>query len=817
MSQDLSQALATARRALAILEKQAAGYTSLDIPAHLQIELEEKRAEVAKLEARLRGAGAPDNAPASGGGDHTHVEGGMFMGPVTVRGDMAGRDIIDQHVKTQYNAGSIHVNINLPQKEEPAISRGTPEWDAAIEHYRQRIREHYGATRVLGKHEPVSLEGIYTDVYLLNEPRAAIRGETRGKRLEGEGSVLKNYDPEHPNRHRFVILGKPGGGKTTFLKHIALSVDCPIFITLREWARSGLDLRAFIAEEMAICGLNDIIAETWLREGTAVLLLDGLDEISEKAQRRLDLDRFILRYPKCRILVMCRVAATPYHSEHFNYVKVADFTDEQVEAFAESWFGDGSSSNFCAEIKQNPHIRDLSRTPLLLGMLCLTYEKQGAFPEKRAELYQRALDTLLVEWDESRGIERDAMRRAEIYHELSLGRKHQMFARIAYETFEQGETLIPQAHLEQRLLDYLVTVPDVPERIDIDAKAVLNAIEAQHGILIEFSPRVYAFSHPTFQEYYAARYVVEQDEAGDEQAIPRLLSHAHEDRWREAILLVASTFSNADTFIRAFLTTLNNLVKDNSKLLNLLSEVTFKEKETTSHYKPLALRSLYIYLNSDDNNARYITGALDCDLLDNRLDDFYEIIAKAPAEDREMEKAWEYYDGYRGDDLGYYFFRDRGLEFKGQLYSALNFIVDLTNNLPQNDWCCLFLLTLTAKVFSCEVVCRWCFSKCVSIFKDVVKFSRMLPSSRVYFALSGLKFPEAGSSSETWQDFITQIGKAESMCVKPDWQFTDKDLQVLEYYLKASGLLVTCLDVANVTDREAIEDRLLLPPNYTQE
>jgi len=41
-----------ARRALAILEEQAAGYTVLTIPTHLKIELEEKRREAANLEAR---------------------------------------------------------------------------------------------------------------------------------------------------------------------------------------------------------------------------------------------------------------------------------------------------------------------------------------------------------------------------------------------------------------------------------------------------------------------------------------------------------------------------------------------------------------------------------------------------------------------------------------------------------------------------------------------------------------------------------------------------------------------------------------------
>lgn len=47
-----SPALRMARRTLAILEQQAAGYGALHTPVHLLIELEEKRREVAELEAR---------------------------------------------------------------------------------------------------------------------------------------------------------------------------------------------------------------------------------------------------------------------------------------------------------------------------------------------------------------------------------------------------------------------------------------------------------------------------------------------------------------------------------------------------------------------------------------------------------------------------------------------------------------------------------------------------------------------------------------------------------------------------------------------
>ena len=52
-TEKLKSALEIAERALAILEQQAAGYASLAIPVHLQIELEDKRKQVASLKEAL--------------------------------------------------------------------------------------------------------------------------------------------------------------------------------------------------------------------------------------------------------------------------------------------------------------------------------------------------------------------------------------------------------------------------------------------------------------------------------------------------------------------------------------------------------------------------------------------------------------------------------------------------------------------------------------------------------------------------------------------------------------------------------------------
>ena len=51
--ESIQRQLEKARRLLDTLEEQAAGYTSLTIPAHLKLQLEEQREKVARLEARL--------------------------------------------------------------------------------------------------------------------------------------------------------------------------------------------------------------------------------------------------------------------------------------------------------------------------------------------------------------------------------------------------------------------------------------------------------------------------------------------------------------------------------------------------------------------------------------------------------------------------------------------------------------------------------------------------------------------------------------------------------------------------------------------
>lgn len=221
-----------------------------------------------------------------------------------------------------------------------------------------------------------------------------------------------------------------------------------------------------------------------------------------------------------------------------------------------------------------------------------------AFPQRRVEIYEEALDALLKKWDSSRNIRRD-----EIYRKLSLGRKRQMLARIAAETFERGEYFMQQKDLSRQIVAYLRQLPPADADEDIDGDAMLKAIEAQHGIFVERAHRLYSFAHLSFQEYFAAKHLAEN---ACEQTFAGLLAHLGDNRWREVFLQTASLLDNADVFFRVFRQAIETRFLAEEPAFCAMLDWAARKAEAicathlpgASHvdYKPAAIRSLYIFL-----------------------------------------------------------------------------------------------------------------------------------------------------------------------------------------------------------------------------
>lgn len=459
-------------------------------------------------------------------------------------------------------------------------------WPEAERRYREKVFSQVSTTLLLGYPKPIRIDSIYTDVYVLDQISAKRRFDFEDltkKPIDFDGSNLK---PERikaevllEKSKRIFILGKPGAGKTTFLKYLALLActgtleKTPIYLSLKEWSDSGLNLQAFIEKQFNICGFPDpsTFVKSILQAGQGLVLLDGLDEVNQEGEARAKMVQALVdlanQFSECTFCLTCRVAATDYTFTQFTYVEIADFNESQKQSFIRKWYQHEPEklNSFLKEWRkpENYGFRDLAQTPLLLALLCLAYDETLHFAKRRVDLYTEALDALLKKWDSSRGVFR-----AEVYRKISLTRKKQLLSRIAAKNFEKGNYLIRKQVLVTEIQDFLLQLPPDDKETEPEAEDVLSAIEYQHGLLVERAHCIYSFSHLTFQEYFTARYIIENQGKG---TLNKLIDDALKDpRWREVLLMCSSLLDDATVFLGMFSEKLWSWVSSHAPIVDLI-------------------------------------------------------------------------------------------------------------------------------------------------------------------------------------------------------------------------------------------------------
>ncbi|MEL6440442.1 MAG: NACHT domain-containing NTPase [Cyanobacteria bacterium J06621_8] len=495
--------------------------------------------------------------------------------------------------------------------------------------------------------QPLALESIYTEQNVL--PRLSNQrwleiSDLQHSRQQTLADLTVETIPAQQavtNHRKLLLLGKPGAGKTTFLKHLALEcvkgnfqADCiPVLIFLRDFvvqARACQDfsLLGYLERLWQSHDLSPSQITTLLHQGKILMLLDGLDEIPLEYEQSVfqQIQQFSQIYYQNSLTITCRLAAQQYRFNGFTYVELADFNPSQVEMFAQRWFvataedpkrGKNKAQEFIQQLrhKDNQAIRELVTTPILLNLICSVFQERLSFPDKRARLYQEGLDIMLVRWDRSRGIERD-----HAYHNLALADKIKLLSHLAAVNFQQGNYFLEIDALLQTIADYLAAVRETPqdrETLYLDSKAVLRAIEVQHGLLVERAKGIYSFSHLTFQEYLTARKIVSSSDTEElHHSLEELATQISNPQWREVILLTASMLPNADYLIEQLKIQADGFLNQDSQLQKLLQLIDQKTQSLSLSYEPAALRAFYLSLfhNRDLNLALSLDSQLAQDL-----------------------------------------------------------------------------------------------------------------------------------------------------------------------------------------------------------
>ena len=504
------------------------------------------------------------------------------------------------------------------------------------------IEERCSTMRIFDMSQPIELGKIYTQVNILEKIISRRRkdiselmkicnledfdrfnlGAVTEERIAAETAVTRH--------NKLFILGKPGAGKTTFLKHLAIQCNrnefqgdlVPFFVTLKDFAETdNTSLLAYLNHYLQSEASENLA--TILNKGKALILLDGLDEVLAANTKRVikEIETLSNKYPDNQYVITCRIAAKEYTFEKFTEVEIADFDDKQIKDFAENWFRDKpiKPETFLARLKKEKPIRRLVSSPLLLTLLCISFEELGDFPANKKELYEEGIDALLKKWDAKRGVQRD-----KVYKPLSVAKKEDLLSSIAWKTFAVGDYFFKQEKAERYISEYIRNLPGAnldDEALQGDSEIVLKNIEAQHGLLVARAKHIYSFSHLTFQEYFTAREIILVRQSSDE-ALQELVSNLFESRWREVFLLAVAMSPNAEKLVLLIKQRIDNLLADDEYLqqyLQWLNEKALQDKiELQSQDKETIQEFTDFLVNSDLPFATALYFDLDFNLCRNR-------------------------------------------------------------------------------------------------------------------------------------------------------------------------------------------------------
>jgi formylglycine-generating enzyme required for sulfatase activity/energy-coupling factor transporter ATP-binding protein EcfA2 len=399
--------------------------------------------------------------------------------------------------------------------------------------------------------------------------------------------------------HRLVLLGSPGSGKSTFVRHLAWSIaqhtlgqpmsEPALPTALRQKLPAILPLRRLAAlleeepntltavkrglvEEMQqhYAGAVDVaqVLGMAMDRGAIVLLFDGLDEVpvvgasGQRASRAATfaaVREIAQACPAVPTVVTCRVRAYEPFQEMgiagWHDEELAAFTFGQIQHFVRAWYRElaikapelvkpAQAEAYTTELLdalRNPmqqRLRAIAANPLLLTMMAWVLCNEGELPRDRPTLYEHILRQLLWQWDKLRQYE-DLAAYARLV-DMSSDSIRPVFDSLSYKAHrdansEDGRGRLTEHAIRTALEDHFVQAGVLKDEAARIAVRCVEYFDFRSGLL-----------QPDGQQrdvYVFAHLTLQEHCAGrhivfgSTDPVALVMQHRGDDRWREPIFL----------------------------------------------------------------------------------------------------------------------------------------------------------------------------------------------------------------------------------------------------------------------------------------
>jgi TIR domain/NACHT domain len=224
-------------------------------------------------------------------------------------------------------------------------------------------------------------------------------------------SIVEVYDQADGE---LLILGEPGSGKTTLLLQLARTLldraeadehlPIPVVFNLSSWSQKQGSLATWLIEELKTkYRVPYKVGQHWIETDELLLLLDGLDEVTET--QRSSCIEALQAYRKNHALVSVVVCSRK--DEYLvqaarlvleRAVVIQSLSSQQIDEYLS--FAGGKLETVREVIRTDPVLQEMVQTPLMLSIVALTYQEESIEPlltEDSLEMQRRLIFAAYVQ------------------------------------------------------------------------------------------------------------------------------------------------------------------------------------------------------------------------------------------------------------------------------------------------------------------------------------------------------------------------------------------------------------------------------------
>jgi hypothetical protein len=347
-----------------------------------------------------------------------------------------------------------------------------------------------------------------------------------------------------------------------------------------------------------------------LAAGEVLLLVDGLDEISDAAARVRfcrKLEQIPAVYPDAAVIATSRIVGYREMNYHigrgFEHVTVAELSRSDKDDFAKRWCAltevkerqAAATAELIGDIHSSDRIERLTGNPMLLTTMALVKRKVGKLPNRRADLYWSAVEVLL-NW------------RGEVDAPLDHHEAVPQLEYIAYAMCQMGTQRLREDEILGLLEEMREEYPQIHAIHQRRSHDFLHELERRTAILMESGHvrhrgrpiAVFEFRHLTFQEYLAGLALVDGRHPQRDRSLSlaervarlagkrdddQIVISGLQDHWGEALRLCVTSCGDddVDDVLLAILGALNDAQPRSVDRAILAAECLTDEPNASAH------------------------------------------------------------------------------------------------------------------------------------------------------------------------------------------------------------------------------------------